>query len=240
MGKVVMVAGRGGSGKTTVSANLSYAFWKLNKNVLVVDCDFGMRCTDLIFGVENEIVYNINDVLQKNCSFDDAVIKINDRLSFISAPQNITFDMADYNLFNSFLTEKKQQYDYIILDLTASITDFLSKFIKFADQLLIVGVCDYQNARVVEKLAFYGEKANIKNINLIINKVFVDKFKKNGIIDINEFIGLTAVTPIGVCPYDVVVTKGSIVVDDKKSICGKAFSNIARRIDGEKVPLLNI
>ena len=59
-------------------------------------------------------------------------------------------------------------------------------------------------------------------------------------IDINEFIGLTAVTPIGICPYDVVVTKGSIVVDDKKSICGKAFSNIARRIDGEKVPLLNI
>ena len=233
-----MVAGRGGSGKTTVSANLSYAFSKLNKNVLVVDCDFGMRSLDLVFGLGNEIVDNINDILNKNCSFDDAVIKINDKLSFISAPQNITFDMADYNLFNSFLTEKKQQFDYIILDLTASISEYIAKFIKFADQLLIVGICDYKNARVVEKLAFYGEKANIKKINLIINKLMVDKSKKNGMIDINEFISLTAVTPIGICPQDMVVLKGGIV-DDKKSVCGKAYLNIARRIDGEKVPLLN-
>lgn len=240
MGKVIAVTGRGGVGKTTVSANIAYALSKLDKKVLVIDCDFGMRSLDLIFGVENEIVYNVNDVLEKNCEFENAVVEINDNLSFISAPQNITFDMADYNLFNSFINAYRQKYDFLILDLTATITDYFIKFIKFADVLLIVGECNHQNVRVVEKLAFYGEKAGIKNINLIINKLYIDKFKKHGIMDSNEFISLCAVTPIGICPFDEFALLGKLITNNKKSKCGKAFLNIAKRLLGEKVPLLNI
>ena len=90
MGKVIVIAsGKGGTGKTTLTANLGAALSKRDKSVVVVDMDMGLRNLDVALSLESSIVYDIADVIEGNCTLDDALIKHTafDSLFFIPAPQ---------------------------------------------------------------------------------------------------------------------------------------------------------
>ena len=61
MGRVIAVTGRGGTGKTTVSANVAYALANRGKKTLLIDCGCGMRSQDVVFGFQDSVVYNFYD-----------------------------------------------------------------------------------------------------------------------------------------------------------------------------------
>ncbi|MBQ4137769.1 MAG: P-loop NTPase, partial [Clostridia bacterium] len=85
---VLVTSCKGGIGKSTVAANLSMALATAGFSVIAVDCDFRMRCLDLIMGFENRAVFNIYDVAKGRCELDRAVIKDtrSDSLYFLAAP----------------------------------------------------------------------------------------------------------------------------------------------------------
>ncbi len=55
---IVVTSGKGGVGKTTVSANIAASLALLNYRVAAVDADIGLRNLDVAFGVEKDFVYN--------------------------------------------------------------------------------------------------------------------------------------------------------------------------------------
>ena len=68
MGEVIVItSGKGGVGKTTITANLGIALSKLGKSVIAIDTDIGLRNLDVVMGLENQIVYNLVDVLEGTC-----------------------------------------------------------------------------------------------------------------------------------------------------------------------------
>ncbi|MFM7264318.1 MAG: P-loop NTPase, partial [Cyanobium sp.] len=54
---ILICSGKGGVGKTTLTANLGIALARLGHTVAVLDADFGLRTLDLLLGLENRIVY---------------------------------------------------------------------------------------------------------------------------------------------------------------------------------------
>ena len=57
MGEVIVItSGKGGVGKTTITANLSIALAKKGKSVIAIDTDIGLRNLDVVMGLENQIV----------------------------------------------------------------------------------------------------------------------------------------------------------------------------------------
>lgn len=117
MGKVIVVAsGKGGTGKTTLTANLGAALAMRDKSVVVVDMDMGLRNLDVALGLESSIVYDIADVIEESCTLDDALIKHRsfDSLFFIPAPQTRDASSIGASVIakkNSFEPENEEAVD---------------------------------------------------------------------------------------------------------------------------------
>ena len=72
---IVVTSGKGGVGKTTVTANLGTGLAKLDRKTVLVDTDIGLRNLDVVMGLENRIVYNMVDVIEGNCRMKQALIR---------------------------------------------------------------------------------------------------------------------------------------------------------------------
>ena len=77
MGKIIVItSGKGGVGKTTVTANLGVALSLSGKRVLLIDTDTGLRNLDMVLGFEDEALYDVIDVvddIKKN-----EIVKVNE------------------------------------------------------------------------------------------------------------------------------------------------------------------
>ena len=71
---IVVTSGKGGVGKTTTAANIGTGLAALDKKVVLVDTDIGLRNLDVVLGLENRIVYNLVDVIEGNCRLKQALI----------------------------------------------------------------------------------------------------------------------------------------------------------------------
>jgi len=141
VGRVVFVSGfKGGVGKTTVSANLAATLHALGNRVLVIDGDFGMRCMDMVLGMENETLFDCSDILAGRCAPTAAVTEVRDMtdFSFIPAPMNYSGENIPASAYARLISELRPDYDFIIIDSCAEMTEYYLAFAAQADEAVIV------------------------------------------------------------------------------------------------------
>jgi septum site-determining protein MinD len=111
---IVITSGKGGVGKTTVSANLGMALAKIGRQVALVDADFGLRNLDLLLGLENRIVYTAVEVLARECRLDQALVKDKRQpnLVLLPAAQNRTKDAVTPDQMKLLVNALAQKYQY--------------------------------------------------------------------------------------------------------------------------------
>ncbi|WP_034452274.1 septum site-determining protein MinD [Butyrivibrio sp. AE2032] len=246
MGEVIVItSGKGGVGKTTTTANLGTGLAKLNKKVVLVDTDIGLRNLDVVMGLENRIVYNLVDVVEGNCRKNQAMIKDKkyENLYLLPAAQTRDKTSVTPEQMKQLTDELKQEFDYVILDCPAGIEQGFMNAIAGADRALIVTTPEVSAVRDADRIIGLLESREIKNHQLIVNRLRPDMIKRGDMMSAADVVDILAVELIGQIPDDenivVSTNNGEPLVGDN-SLAGQAYMNICRRVTGENVPFLDL
>ncbi len=246
MGEVIVVtSGKGGVGKTTTTANVGTGLAKLNKKVVLIDTDIGLRNLDVVMGLENRIVYNLVDVIEGNCRIKQALIKDKRYPNLYLLPSAQTRDKNSVSpeQMRKLAEELKGEFDYIILDCPAGIEQGFLNAIAGADSALVVTTPEVSAVRDADRIIGLLEAHEIKKINLIVNRLRTDMVKRGDMMSADDVVEILAIDLIGVVPDDeniVVSTNQGEPLVGSDSLAGKAYMNICHRITGEEVPLLDL
>ncbi|TLD95105.1 MinD/ParA family protein [Helicobacter jaachi] len=168
---VAITSGKGGVGKSSISANLAYCLWKLKKRVAVFDADIGLANLDLIFGVKTK--KNILHALRGEASFQEIIYPIEDGLYLIPGDNGEEIlKYANSGVFERFLQESDilNTIDYMIIDTGAGIGGITQSFLNASDMLVVVTMPD--PSALTDAYATIKLNAKVrKDIFMILNMV---------------------------------------------------------------------
>ena len=137
---IVVTSGKGGVGKTTSTANIGMGLAQMDKRVVMIDTDIGLRNLDVILGLENRIIYNLVDVIEGTCRLKQALIRDKRYPGLFLLPSAQTRDKSSVSpeQMKKLVEQMREDFDYIILDCPAGIEQGFQNAIAGADRALIV------------------------------------------------------------------------------------------------------
>jgi septum site-determining protein MinD len=174
MGEVIVItSGKGGVGKTTTTANVGTGLAMLDKKVVLIDTDIGLRNLDVIMGLENRIVYNLVDVIEGTCRIRNALIKDKRYPNLYLLPSAQTRDKSAVTpeQMKKLVDELREEFDYIILDCPAGIEQGFKNAIAGADRALVVTTPEVSAVRDADRIIGLLEANEMKQTHLIVNRL---------------------------------------------------------------------
>ncbi len=244
-GKVYTVtSGKGGVGKTTVTANLGVALARLGQCVVGIDADIGLRNLDVMLGLENRIVYDLVDVVEGRCRLRQALVRDKrlPELCLLPAAQTRDKTALQAEDMVRMCDELRESFDYLLVDSPAGIESGFRNAVAPADEILIVTNPEVAAVRDADRIIGLIEAEERGPAYLIINRLKPKMVRRGEMLDTGAVIELLAIDLIGIIPEDETVitaaNTGRPVALSDDGLAGRAFHNIARRLMGEDVPFM--
>ncbi len=243
---IVVTSGKGGVGKTTSSANIGTALALLGKKVCMVDTDIGLRNLDVVMGLENRIIFDVIDVASGSCRLEQALIKDKrfDQLFLLPAAQTKDKLALSEQSMQTIVAKLKEQFDFVIIDCPAGIEHGFRVAVTGADQAIVVTTPEQAAVRDADRVIGLLEAHKISSPKLIINRIRPQMMKNGDMLDIDDIISILSLDLLGIVPDDEHVIRaanqGEPTVMRPDSPASMGYRNIARRILGDPVPLMNL
>lgn len=238
---IVVTSGKGGVGKTSVVSNVGCALAKEGFNVCLIDADLGLRNLDVVLGLENRVVYDLQDVIENKCELEQALIKDKTykNLAILPACKNLDVQKINFDYLKRIINHLDSVYDYIFIDSPAGIERGFFNAINNAKEAIIVTTLNISSLRDADKVIGILNSNSIKDVKLIVNKVDPSFIEDKISLDIEDALEILSIPLLGVVYDDKELlassNHGSCVIDNKKANSRECFINIAKRINGEEV-----
>jgi septum site-determining protein MinD len=243
---ITVSSGKGGVGKTTAVANIAVALAVNGVKVVCIDGDIGLRNLDVVMGLENRIVYDIVDVIEGRCKLRQAMIRDKHltELYLIPAAQTRDKSAVSPSDMTRLCNELRKDTDFILIDSPAGIERGFRNAIAPADRVLVITNPEISAVRDADRVVGILEAEEKRSTALIINRLNPSLVKQHDMLSAADVLDLLGIQLIGIVPEDegVIVSsnRGVPVAQDPKSRAGQAFRNIAKRIQGESVPFMDL
>lgn len=240
---ITVTSGKGGVGKTTVTANVGMALALAGKKVVCIDADIGLRNLDVVLGLENRIVYDIVHVVEGRCRTRQALIRDKrvPELYLMPAAQSRDKSAVRPEDMVRICEELRPDFDYILIDSAAGIEEGFRTALAPADLVLLVTNPEVAAVRDADRVIGLVEAMGKPAPKLIVNRLKPDMVRRGDMLDTADVLEILAIELLGVIPEDerviVSTNRGVPVVLEERSPAGQAFRAIARRLMGENVPI---
>ncbi|MBD8068281.1 MinD/ParA family protein [Bacillus sp. PS06] len=137
---IAVISGKGGVGKSNFSLNFSLALSESGKKVLLFDMDIGMGNIDILMGVSSS--YSFVDMFEKQLSLREIIKHVPDQLSYISGGTGLSglfkLDQQKFDFFVNQLNGILPEYDCLIFDMGAGISEENLQFLLTVDEIFII------------------------------------------------------------------------------------------------------
>ncbi len=237
-----ITSGKGGVGKTTAAANIGVAMAASGLRVVCIDADIGLRNLDVVMGLENRIVYDLVDVIEGRCKLRQALIKDKrlNELYLIPAAQTRDKSAVSPQDMVRLADELRPDFDWVLIDSPAGIERGFRNAVAPADTIIVVTNPEVSAVRDADRIIGLIEAEEKGPGKLLINRVKPEMVRRGDMLSTDDVLDVLAIELIGVVPEDdtilVASNRGTPPALDERSRAGKAFRNIARRLNGEQVP----
>lgn len=169
----LIASGKGGVGKSMVTAALGVALARHGMRCCCVDADLGLRDLDMLLGLQNRVVYDVLDVVRHDCRLRDALVSHTryEALSLLPASQSGKARDMDAEEFARVIQKLKKRYGYLLTDAPAGVDRGLRNLIPASDHMLLVVTPDDVAIRDAERVLSVMEQYQKPRPLLIVNRV---------------------------------------------------------------------
>ena len=243
---ILICSGKGGVGKTTLTANLGIALAKLGERTTVLDADFGLRNLDLLLGLENRIVYTAQEVLAETCRLEQALVKHKQQplLSLLPAGNPRMLEWLTPDDMKKIADLVAVQSDFVLIDCPAGVEQGFKNAALAAQEAIVITTPEISAVRDADRVIGLLHSMNVEPVQLVLNRV------RPKMVANQEMLAVDAVTDILALPLlGLVVEDEQVIVSTNRgepltlaetgSAAGRAYHNIGKRLRGENVPLID-
>ncbi|MBW1708861.1 MAG: MinD/ParA family protein [Deltaproteobacteria bacterium] len=239
---ISITSGKGGVGKTNITANLAIALAQQGQEVLVWDADLGLANIDVLLGLN--ALYNINHLLNGEKTLEEIIIEGPKGIKIMPASSGVQ-EMANLGegqkmrLLNE-LDHYRAKLDFLLIDTGAGISANVMYFNMAAQERIIVVTPEPTSITDAYALIkVMTTKYNAKKFRILVNLVensreAKDVFTLLGAVA-DKYLGSISLDYLGFIPTDEYIPKSVLkqqpVLDLYPSAeCSKYFKNLAKQL----------
>ena len=242
---IAVVSGKGGTGKTSFAANVGMALAQMGHPTLCLDCDVGLRNLDIALCMTDRAVMDFTDVLAGYCTLADAAAPhpLQNNLYLLTAPAWSGWGRVNPAAFRRLIPEINRRFDYCLVDAPAGLGDGFRLAVSTADRAVVVTTTDASSLRDAQRTVMELDALPRGRVHLVVNRC-KRKLLKSLHQTIDDAIDTAGLPLLGVIPEDETMPlyagRGIPLLLTTNDCAARAYRNIARRMDGQRVPLMRI
>ena len=245
-----VTSGKGGVGKTFLSANLAAALARQGRKVLVLDADLGLANLDVVLNLYPKIT--LHNVFKGEATLDEAILPAPGGFSVLLAGSG----MVEYSRMTESVREQLQKvidqvaprFDHVLLDTGAGISDVVLYTVSLADQVIVVATPEPTSLTdAYATIKVLAMSQGRRQVQLVVNQVrrpgegravrqqlqqVIDRYV-NPTLDSPVALDLVGEVPADVAVRDAVLKRELVLLTLPGAACSMAVAALASRlIDG--------
>jgi septum site-determining protein MinD len=243
---ILICSGKGGVGKTTLTANLGIALARLGQRTAVLDADFGLRNLDLLLGLENRIIYTAQEVLAQTCRLEQALVKHKQepKLSLLPAGNPRMLEWLQPDDMKTIAGMLAERSDFVLIDCPAGIEDGFKNAAAAAREAIVITTPEVSAVRDADRVIGLLNVRGLQPVQLVLNRVRPRMMANQDMLSVDDVTDILALPLVGLVEEDeqviISTNRGEpLTLNGAASPAARAYGEIARRLLGEEIPLVD-
>ncbi len=244
---LAITGGKGGVGKTNISANLGIALGEMGRRVMLLDADLGLANLDVVLGLHPQ--YDLSHVMRGERSLEEILVEGPAGIQVVPASSGVRQMAAmstseHVGLIHAF-SDLGNDLDTLIIDTAAGISDSVVSFCRAAQEVVVV-VCD-EPASITDAYALIkllNKEYGMSRFRVLSNMVHSAQEARdlyNKLSRVTDRYLDVMLNSLGGIPHDDSLKKAvkgqqAVVQAYPRSRAAQAFKNLARKVDSLPMP----